>query len=272
VDRQHRGACRREPGSPCRLEASSKAGPPCRIDAAANRLTLPPRGLLHANDGLPKAPVFPTGLTRGPYSATLLTVLDISKRDRKTERRQATKAEILDTAWEIAGEKGLAELTLAEVATRIGMRAPSLYSYFDSKNAIYDAMFGQAWAQCLEAMTAVESTLPSTARAALRHLAHAFFDFAVADLARNQLMNQRTIPGFVPSPESYAPAVEVLERTRGHLSRFGIDSPEKLDLFTALIGGLITSQQANDPGGDRWARLLDEAVDMYADHLDLPDP
>ena len=25
------------------------------------------------------------------------------------------------------------------------MRAPSLYTHFESKNAIYDAMFGQAW-------------------------------------------------------------------------------------------------------------------------------
>jgi AcrR family transcriptional regulator len=71
-------------------------------------------------------------------------MLDTPMRDRKHERRTATRAEILDAAWGIAREKGLADLTLREVGSRIGMRAPSLYSYFDSKNAIYDAMFGQA--------------------------------------------------------------------------------------------------------------------------------
>ena len=45
---------------------------------------------------------------------------------------------------------------------------------------------------------------------------------------------------------------------------------EHFDLFTAIVGGLINAQQANDPGGDRWARLLDVAIDMFADHLGLP--
>lgn len=197
-------------------------------------------------------------------------MLDKPSRDRKAERQQATRAEILDVAWEIAGEKGLAELTLRDVADRIGMRPPSLYSYFSSKNAIYDAMFAQAWTDYIPVIDALEPTLPSEPRAGLRLVAHSFFGYAVADLARHQLMNQRTIPGFVPSPESYAPAVEVLERARHQLARFGVVGSDKVDLYTALIGGLIDAQQANDPGGDRWARLLDEAVDMFADYLDLP--
>ena len=65
--------------------------------------------------------------------------------DRVAERRAATRLEILDAAWEMARSKGLVELTLRDVADRVGMRAPSLYGHFDSKNAIYDAMFEQAW-------------------------------------------------------------------------------------------------------------------------------
>ena len=74
-------------------------------------------------------------------------MLDAPIRDRKLERRAAARAEILDAAWAIAREKGLSDLTLREVGSRVGMRGPSLYSYFDSKNAIYDAMFGQAWSR-----------------------------------------------------------------------------------------------------------------------------
>jgi AcrR family transcriptional regulator len=176
----------------------------------------------------------------------------------------------LDAAWEIAREKGLADLTLREVATRIGMRAPSLYSYFDSKNAIYDAMFGQAWTQYLDVISAVEGDLPATPRERLKRIARTFFDFSVADLARHQLMNQRTIPGFVPSAEAYAPAVEVLDRARTELAAVGLENSRSFDLFTALVGGLIDAQQANDPGGQRWSRLLDEAMDMLADHATLP--
>jgi AcrR family transcriptional regulator len=197
-------------------------------------------------------------------------MLDTPMRDRKYERRTATRAEILDAAWVIAREKGLADLTLREVGSRIGMRAPSLYSYFESKNAIYDAMFAQAWTDCLTSIAELGSRPPRSPRAALKALARTFFDFAVTDLARNQLMNQRTIPGFAPSDEAYTPAREALELARAHLLRCGVMRPEHIDLYTALVGGLVDAQQANDPGGNRWSQLLDQAMDMFADHVGLP--
>ena len=43
-----------------------------------------------------------------------------------------------------------------------------------------------------------------------------------------------------------------------------------IDLCVAVIGGLIDAQLANDPGGDRWRRLLDRAIDMFADNLGVP--
>src|ERR1044071_292715 len=76
-------------------------------------------------------------------------MLGETTRDRQAERRKATRLEILDAAWAVAREKGVAALTLRDVADRVGMRPPSLYSHFASKNAIYDAMFGQAWQGCL---------------------------------------------------------------------------------------------------------------------------
>ncbi len=169
----------------------------------------------------------------------------------------------------MAGEQGIAQLTLREVATRIGMRAPSLYTHFNSKNAIYDAMFADAWTEFLSVAQASDDTSLGP-RATLRQSAHVFFDFAVANLARHQLMNQRTIPGFEPSAEAYAPAVRVLEDFRALLARFGVTRQEDGDLCIALIGGLVDSQLANDPGGDRWGRLVDRVVDMLADNLGLP--
>ena len=121
----------------------------------------------------------------------------------------AARRKILDAAWAVAREQGLAALTLREVAARVGIRAPSLYSHFASKHAIYDAMFGEAWQEFLEFDQTVE--LPESPRAALRVMARTYFDFATADLARHQLMDVRTIPGFTPSAESYAPAVAAME-------------------------------------------------------------
>ena len=165
---------------------------------------------------------------------------------------------------------GLGEITLREVADRVGMRAPSLYTHFDSKNAIYDAMFGQAWTECLELFEALRAQVPDDGRESLRFVARAFFDFAVRDLPRHQLMNLRTIPGFTPSPQAYAPAVATLDLARELFARHGMSDQDDLDLYTALIGGLVDAQHANDPGGDRWSRLLDRAVDMLADEFGLP--
>lgn len=197
-------------------------------------------------------------------------MLDAPNRDRQAERREATRREILSSAWAVAREQGLAQLTLREVAERVGMRAPSLYTHFASKHAIYDSMFADAWTQYLEIAEAVAPTQSGSARAELRQVARAFFEFATADLARHQLMNQRTIPGFEPSPESYAPAVAALDRFRSQLAGLGVRSEEDVDLCTAMIGGLVDSQLANDPGGDRWGRLVDRMVDMLADNLGLP--
>jgi AcrR family transcriptional regulator len=198
-------------------------------------------------------------------------VLDTPNRDRQTERREATRAEILDAAWAIAREHGLAQLTLRDVAARVGMRAPSLYTHFDSKHAIYDAMFGQAWSECEHVMTEAGRHLPEAPRAALMKLARAFFDFAVADVARHQLMSQRTIAGFEPTAGAYAPAVRTLDGVRTTMASLGVTDQQDFDLYIALVGGLIDAQQANDPGGDRWGRLLERAIDMFADDAGVPD-
>jgi AcrR family transcriptional regulator len=202
----------------------------------------------------------------------LLTVVVAPNRDRQAERREATRQEILTAAWDVAREQGLAQLTLREVAARVGMRAPSLYSHFPSKHAIYDAMYRQAWETYEAEIDGLEERLPREPRAALKTIAASFVDFALADLPRHQLMNVRTIPGFAPSPESYEPAVRIIQRLHASLARLGVTDPAGADLFTALTGGLVDQQWANDPGGDRWRRLLGRVIDMYATEMGLPRP
>jgi AcrR family transcriptional regulator len=196
----------------------------------------------------------------------------LPNRDRQAERREATRLEIVEAAWEIARQDGLAAVTLREVAARVGMRAPSLYTHFESKNAIYDAMFGQAWSEYLQLVRELQASLPKQPRKALLAMAQTFVDFALADFARFQLMNQRTIPDFLPSQESYAPAVEVLQTFRAALGRLGVRTDADVDLCVAMIGGLVDAQFANDPGGNRWSRLLPRAVNMFADEVGIPEP
>ena len=192
-------------------------------------------------------------------------VIDTSTRNRRDERHLATRSEILEASWGLVRENGLSGLALRDIAVKVGMRAPSLYWYFDSKNAIYDAMFAQGNLALLDQMDSEEVT--TEPRALLYRLASVFLQFGAHDAARFQLMFQRTIPNFEPSPESYALAIEVVERSREWLAASGITNPAHFDLWTALVSGLASQQLANDPGGDRWQRLIDDAVDMFADHV-----
>jgi hypothetical protein len=83
-------------------------------------------------------------------------------------------------------------------------------------------------------------------------------------------MNQRTIPGFEPSAESYAPAVRVLELGKQVFRNLGLSDGPDFDIFTAIVAGMINQQLANDLGGTRWSVLLDRAVDIWADGVGLP--
>ncbi|MGZ5415979.1 MAG: hypothetical protein ACXWDI_02270, partial [Nocardioides sp.] len=101
---------------------------------------------------------------------------------------------------------------------------------------------------------------PDQPRETLRRAAHLYVDFCVPDPARTQLLFLRTIPGFEPAPESYALAQQVLGRLAEALAEAGVPDPADLDLWTAVLTGLATQQTSNDPGGDRWSRLVDTAV------------
>ena len=127
--------------------------------------------------------------------------------DQRSERHQATRGDILATAWALTNEKGLTGWSLRELAAGVGMRAPSLYVYFPAKDHIYDAMFAESYRQLLE--RSVATRLPEEPRERLRVMAVMFFDFAAENPARLQLMFWRVIPGFEPSPEAYAPSLEV---------------------------------------------------------------
>ncbi len=182
---------------------------------------------------------------------------------REARRRSAHNA-IIDAAWSLVREEGLAGLSLRELARRAGITAPTVYAYFDSKNSIYDAMFGRAATEFAERMA--EPYGSDNPREVLAESAKRFSQFCTNSQAHYQLLFQRTIPGFEPSPESYAPAVRSLSLARERLELNGITEARHLDMWTALITGLVDQQVSNDPGGDRWTRLIDESVDMFLAH------
>src|SRR5438477_2331680 len=72
--------------------------------------------------------------------------------DRRGRRRQETIEEILDIAVVVMTEEGVNGLSLAEVARRLGVQPPSLYKYFPSLMAVFDALFGRGQEEHLAVM------------------------------------------------------------------------------------------------------------------------
>ena len=143
------------------------------------------------------------------------------------------------------------------------MRAPSLYGHFDSKLAMVDAMFGQAWAEFDEAAATLEAgrspRSPGPRCSPSDPVARRDGCRPGAERADEPASG----PGLHPeSPESYAFAVAAMERFHRFLRRVGITDPDAADLWTAVLAGLASQQNANDPGGERWRRLLPRSVDM----------
>jgi AcrR family transcriptional regulator len=178
---------------------------------------------------------------------------------RRAVRREETVRRILNAAWTLSRARGLTGWTLRDLGAEVGMRAPSLYVYAESKNALFDLMFADGYRRLAERIEA--TSRPDDPRALLRTAALLYVRFAAEDPVRFQLLFQFTAPGFEPSPESMALAGKALGDLVDVLAVAGVDDPAEVDLWTAVLTGLASQQVANDPGGDRWLRLVDAAVD-----------
>ncbi|MDQ6649352.1 MAG: TetR/AcrR family transcriptional regulator [Actinomycetota bacterium] len=177
--------------------------------------------------------------------------------DRRHRRRLETIEEIVDVAIEVMTEYGVGGLSLGEVARRIGMRTPSLYVYFDSKHAVYDAVFARGWRAVHETMTPAYAGVHDAADlpAYFLYCARLFVGWMLEHPVQAQLMGWRPVPGYEPSAEAYEPAIAVLAaaqvsfeqlRERG-LFRADADVELLLRTWTVLTSGVMTQQLANAP-------------------------
>jgi AcrR family transcriptional regulator len=175
--------------------------------------------------------------------------------DRRARRRQETIEEILAIAEDVMSEEGVNGLSLSEVARRLGVKPPSIYKYFDSLIAIYDALFERGQRKHLDIMrTAMERAEPGLD--ALAAGLEASCRWSLAHPATAQLLFWRPVPSFEPTSDAMAPSVEMVRLQRqaladaaaaGQLGR-GADSDEALYLTSVLVSGVVGQAMANEPG------------------------
>jgi AcrR family transcriptional regulator len=194
--------------------------------------------------------------------------------NRRLLRREQTIEEALDAAVAIMEEAGVGGLSMSEIARRLGMRQPSLYKYFPSLHAVYDALFARGLAGTGAAIQAAVGEGPRgvvTIRAAGRALVR----WAVENPALAQLLYWRPVPGFAPTAATFAPSVALVDQLRAAFAvavQAGELHPkaateEAPRLFTIVLSGLISQQLANEPGAGydsgMFTSLTDAALDMF---------
>lgn len=178
-------------------------------------------------------------------------------------------------------EEGVNGLSLAEVARRLGVQPPSLYKYFPSLTAVYDALFRRGQADHLTVMRdAMAGAQPGMA--AVTAGLEASGRWALANRAIAQLMFWRPVPSFEPSPDAYAPSMEMMALQRAALSdavaagEVGpeADSDDAVYLLSTLIAGVVSQQMANEPdlpwGQGRFTPLFPRLMRMFAATYPVP--
>jgi AcrR family transcriptional regulator len=174
--------------------------------------------------------------------------------DRRARRRQETIEEILTISREIMTTEGVNGLSLAEVARRLGVQPPSLYKYFPSLMAVYDALFLSGQRENLEAIGQGMATAEPGLDALIAGL-EASGRWCLANRAVAELLFWRPVPSFHPSPEAFAVSMQMVDLQRRALA----DAVEKgqlgpsandenaIYLVSTLITGVLSQAFANEP-------------------------
>jgi len=207
---------------------------------------------------------------------TIRSLAENKPLNRREQVRQDTVEEILRIAREEMKKDGVAALSLGVIARRLGMKTPSLYTYFDSKNALYDELFRRGFLEFgrwMDERPYQDGSLRENMESAMK----TYMRFAQTNPDLFQLMFQRPVPDFVPSETSMAVSLAQLQEARtqfAHIFESGelsttLSFEEILDIFIALQYGLTELHLANNPdlpvGEGRFGKLIPQAVQTLLD-------
>jgi len=175
-------------------------------------------------------------------------------------------------------ERGVAGLSLSEVARRVGVRQPSLYKHFASLHAVYDELFRQGAEQQLEAVVRAVAGCPP-GLPALAAAVEAIGRLAMTEPSsvscspggRCQSSNrQQRRSGPASTWSRLLRGVLTEAVARGQLTA-AADSDEGVALLSIVVSGALTQQMANEPRasyeGGRFTSLMPRALSMFVQHF-----
>ena len=130
---------------------------------------------------------------------------------------------VVDAAVELVDEQGRAALTLAAVASRTGVAAPSLYKHVRNLEALQQKVSARATAEL--AQTLSTSVAGRSGEEALRCVAHAYRDYALAHPGRYPLTQR--VPN-AKDPEHVEAGDQAVQAMFAALRGYGLEGDEAI--------------------------------------------
>jgi AcrR family transcriptional regulator len=121
---------------------------------------------------------------------------------RRERKREATREEILVTAWKQIGETGAVALSLRAIAREMGVTAPALYRYYKDRDALVTALLVDAFNSFTASLEAGRDAHAATDHVGrFRSMSKAYFQWAAENPQRYLLLFGTPIQGYMFAEE-----------------------------------------------------------------------
>jgi AcrR family transcriptional regulator len=121
---------------------------------------------------------------------------------RRERQRDATREEILITAWKQIGETGAVALSLRAIAREMGVTAPALYRYYKDRDALVTALLIDAFTSFTTSLeTGRDLCNAADYVGRFRGMCKAYFQWAAKNPQRYMLLFGTPIQGYMFAEE-----------------------------------------------------------------------
>ncbi len=183
-----------------------------------------------------------------------MTGPDVEPLSRRSRLRADTVREIKETARRVLVEQGVDGLALRAVAREMGMSAPALYRYFDSREDLVEHVVADLYDELVDVLEAArDDARPATAPIQLLACSRAFRRWAISHHAEFGLLFGSAGDGVVP----------------GHGSAATEDSPAQLAarrfgaVFAVLVAEIYAERGFPIPSDDEIEPPLQEQLQTW---------
>lgn len=121
---------------------------------------------------------------------------------RREKLRDATREEIMSTAWKQIGELGASGLSLRGIAREMGMTAPGLYRYYKDRDALVTALLVDAFTSFTSSLETGRDTCATDEHTGrFRAMCKSYFRWAAQNPQRYALLFGTPIQGYMFAEE-----------------------------------------------------------------------